>query len=107
MTDHTDTSHSPMPAHEMQKSFAVYVFKDSGKEAEISGRRRLSWLRDCVCNDLSTALTKAELVRTRKDVSRVQIFEQVTDSDGRARAGRIVRTLNQSRWRELFPISQL
>lgn len=103
MTDHTDMPAGP--DDKMQKSFAVYVFKDSGKESDDPGRRRLSWLRDCVCNDLSTALTKAELVRTRKDVSRVQIFEQLTDSDGLARAGRIVRTLNQSRWRELFPLS--
>lgn len=93
-------------SHEPQKSFVVYVFKAyGGSENEPFARKRLSWLRDCVCNDLASALTKAELVRMRADVSRVQVFEQTMDKDGNARTGRIIRTLNQSRWRDLLGFS--
>ena len=98
LTTDTDT-HS---ADAQRRAFAVYVFKEHGNSEDHSGRKRLSWLRDSVCNDLSAALTKAELVRSREGVTRVQVFEQLIDKDGAAHTGRIIRTLGQSRLKELF-----
>ncbi len=96
------TDNGPHSPDDHRRSFAVYVFKEHGGSEAGSGRKRLSWLRDSVCNDLSAALTKAELVRSRPDVTRVQVFEQLIDKDGAARTGRIIRTLGQSRLKELF-----
>lgn len=100
MTRTPDDRHTHDTDHDDHRSFAVYVFERHGEHT-----KRLSWLRESVCNDLSSALMRAELVRGRPNVTRVQVFEQTKDDEGHLRAGRIVRTFGGSRWRELLGIA--
>lgn len=95
------THHHPA-ATVMDRQYAVYVFRERGKEKTAF---HLSWQRESLSPTLEAAFTRAALAHEQDGVKRVQVYEILTDESGLSRVGRIVKTLGRSKgisfWKKL------